>query len=176
MKLPQFRNEELLPYIEFMVNQFRRTDGFWFIGVEQAYGYDAAIRINEEVWHRMGKIMTREIKENFSIEEKGLKALAKVLRYSPWTMISGFEIDEKDNEIIISIPHCASQEARLKRGLGEYSCKDMHYGEFMSIIEEIDRRIQVECLFAPPDPHPKELFCKWRFTISKNEAVLQDPT
>jgi len=120
--------------------------------------------------------MTREIKENFSIEEKGLKALAKVLRYSPWTMISGFEIDEKDNEIIISIPHCASQEARLKRGLGEYSCKDMHYGEFMSIIEEIDRRIQVECLFAPPDPHPKELFCKWRFTISKNEAVLQDPT
>ena len=176
MKLPQFRNEELLPYIEFMVNQFRRTDGFWFIGVEQAYGYGAAIKINEEVWHRMGKIMTREIKERFSIEEKGLKALAKVLRYSPWTMISGFEIDEKDNEIIISIPHCASQEARLKRGLGEYSCKDMHYGEFMSIIEEIDRRIQVECLFAPPDPHPKELFCKWRFTISKNESVLQDPT
>ena len=79
MKLPQFRNEELLPYIEFMVNQLRRTDGFWFIGVEQAYGYDAAIRINEEVWHRMGKIMTREIKEKFSIEEKGLKPL---LRFS----------------------------------------------------------------------------------------------
>ncbi len=47
------------------------------------------------------------------------------------TMISGFEIEEEDEaEIItVSIPHCASQEARPKKGLGEYSCKDMHYGE-----------------------------------------------
>lgn len=70
MKIPQFKNEELQPYIEFMVNLFRRTDGFWFLGVEHTYGYDAAIKINEDVWHRMGKIMTREIKEKFSIDEK----------------------------------------------------------------------------------------------------------
>ena len=129
MKIPQFKNEELQPYIEFMVNLFRRTDGFWFLGVEHTYGYDAAIKINEDVWHRMGKIMTREIKEKFSIEEKGLKALAKVIRYSPWSMISEFEIDEKDEEVIVSVPHCASQEARLKKGVGEYDCKDMHLGE-----------------------------------------------
>jgi hypothetical protein len=167
MKIPQFKNEELQPYIEFMVNLFRRTDGFWFLGVEHTYGYDAAIKINEEVWHRMGKIMARDIKEKFAIEETGLKALAKVIRYSPWSMISEFEIDEKDEEVIVSVPHCASQEARLKKGVGEYNCKDMHLGELKGIIEEVDRNIEVECLFAPPDPHPKELFCKWRFTMNK---------
>ena len=170
MKIPQFKNEELQPYIEFMVNLFRRTDGFWFLGVEHTYGYDAAIKVNEEVWQRMGKIMTREIKEKFSIEEKGLKALAKVIRYSPWSMISEFEIDEKDEEVIVSVPHCASQEARLKKGVGEYDCKDMHLGELEGIIEEVDRNIKVECLFAPPDPHPKELFCKWRFTMN-NDSI-----
>jgi Family of unknown function (DUF6125) len=170
VKVPQFRHDELQPYIEFMVDLLRRADGFWFLGVEHSYGYDAAIKINEEVWHRMGKIMTREIKEKFSIEEKGLKALARVLRYSPWSMISGFEIEEKGEEVIVSVPHCSSQEARLKKGVGEYSCKDMHLGEFESIIEEVGRDIRVECLFAPPDPHPKELFCKWRFTMNSDEA------
>ena len=169
MKIPQFDNEELRPYIEFMLSMLRRTDGFWFLGVEHACGYDTAIRINQEVWHRMGKIMTREIKERFSIEEKGLKAMARVLKYSPWPMISGFEIEAKDEEIIVSVPHCPSQEARLKKGVGEYSCKDMHMGEFESIAEEVDRDIKVECLFAPPDPHPEELFCKWRLTMYKDK-------
>ncbi len=169
MEIPQFENKELRPYIEFMVDLFRRTDGFWFLGVEHTFGYDAAIKMNEEVWHRMGKIMTREIKKKFSIEEKGLKALARVFRYYPWTIISSYEIDVKDEEIIVSIPHCASQEARLKKGVGEYNCKAMHLGEFESIIEEVDSNIKVECLFAPPDPHPKELFCKWRFTMNQNK-------
>ena len=159
MKTSQFNNEELQLYVEFMLNQFRKADGFWFLGVENTYSYDAAIKMNEEVWHRMGKIMAREIKEKFSIEEKGLKALAKVFRYYPWAIISGYEIVTTDEEIIVTVPHCPSQEGRLKRGLGEYNCKDMHFGEFMNIIEEIDKNIWVECLFAPPDPHPKNLFC-----------------
>lgn len=170
MKIREFDSEEFRPYIEFMVDLFRKTDGFWFLGVEHTYGYDAAIKINEQVWHRMGKIMTREIIRKFSIEEKGLKGLARVLRYSPWTMISEFDIEEKDEEVIVSISHCASQEARLKKGVGEYSCKEMHLGEFANMIEEIDRDIKVECLFAPPDPHPEDLFCKWRFTMNADKS------
>lgn len=115
----------------------------------------------------MGRIMTRELIKRFSIEEKGLKALAKIFKYYPWTMISNYVIDVKEDEIIVSVPHCSSQMARLRKGVGEYDCKGMHMGEFKNIIEEVDKDIVVECLFAPPDPHPKDMFCKWRFQLKK---------
>ena len=168
MNIPLFDNEESQQYIEFMLSQLRKADSFWFLSVESTFSYEAAIKMNEEVWYTMGKVTAREIKQKFSIEEKGLKALARFFRYFPWAMITEYEIEDREDEIIVSVPHCPSQEARLKKGLGEYNCKHMHLSFFASIIQELDRDLKVKCLFAPPDPHTRDLFCKWSFTVDKD--------
>ena len=78
----------------------------------------------------------------------------------------GHRIEQEEDEVILTVPECPPQVARIKRGLREYDCKEMHMSEFVQIAKEVDPRIRIKCEFAPPDPHPDKLFCKWRFYLS----------
>ena len=156
---------ELLSYLEFLLWHYRTVDSFWFLSAEETHGRKNAEKLNEKVWAREGPLTVRDLMQRFDISEKGLNGLEKTLRLFPWTSIGNHQIKKTDDEIILAVPRCPPQVARLKSGLGEYDCKDMHAKEFINAAREIDPRIRVLCDFAPPDPHPKDLFCRWRFVL-----------
>ncbi len=160
MEAPELRN-----YLQFLLHHYRVMDSFWYIYLTEMFDEATADRVNEKVWGRVPALAVRDLVKRFNIQERGLKGFVKAMHYWPWHILVGYHIEERPEEVIITVPSCPTQEARLKRNLPEYHCKEMHRLEFDSFARAIDDRIETACVFAPPDPHPPDMVCKWRFFL-----------
>lgn len=160
-------HEALIALKENMAINWVANDGVWFQAVEFSRGMFDAKRCNDSCWSNFSPFEAWSVKRFLGLpENSGLEGLKKALRFRLYATINRQTIiDELPTSFVFQMNDCRVQTARKRKGLEDYPCKSGGMAEYPTFAESIDSRIKTECIGCPPDEHPKEWYCAWRFTI-----------
>lgn len=145
------------------------NDGVWFQELEFSQGMEDAKRCNDSCWAQFSPFEAWSIKNLLDLPDNpGLEGLKQAMGYRLYASINKQSIvDEKPDSFVFRMDECRVQLARKRKGLDDYPCKSGGMIEYTTFAETIDPRIKTECIACPPDPHPEEYFCSWKFSIGK---------
>ena len=144
------------------------NDGIWFQAVEFSSGMNDAKRCNDSCWAHFSPVEAWSIKNNLNLPHNpGLEGLKQALGFRIYAQINEQSIvDESSDSFVFQMNECRVQSARKRKGLDDYPCKSAGLVEYAYFARSIDERIQTECIGCPPDAHPEEWYCAWRFKIA----------
>jgi len=162
--------EKLINLINSIGINWLANDGVWFQAVESTRDMFDAKRCNDTCWTRFSPFEAWSIKEFLSLPDyAGLDGLRKALRFRMYARVNVQSIiDESPTSVVFQMNDCRVQSARKRRGLEDYPCKSAGLVEYRMFGEAIDPRILTECIGCPPDTHPDEWHCAWRFTLKED--------
>jgi len=168
-------DEQLSRLIDALSVNWLANDGVWFQAVERKMGMFDAKRCNDTCWTRFSPLEASRIKALLDLPERGgLEALKIALGFRLYSRVNDQRIDEESSaSFVFRMADCRVQSARTRKGLAEYPCKSVGLIEYRTFAETIDPRIRTECLGCPPDLHPKDWFCAWRFSLEENNGLLK---
>lgn len=166
LALPEETMDKLL---EAAAVNWLANDGVWFQSVEFTQGMDKAKSCNDACWANFSPIEAWSIKQYLGLgEQPGLEGLKKALQFRLYASINEQSFaEETESSFVFRMNDCRVQSARKRKGLDDYPCKSAGVVEYTTFAESIDSRIKTVCIACPPDHHPEEWFCAWRFSIDR---------
>ncbi|HDI59644.1 MAG TPA: cytosolic protein [Desulfobacteraceae bacterium] len=165
--LRRMSTEELRALLKAVSVNWLANDGVWFQAVEFASGMNNAKRCNDSCWAHFSPLEAWSIRQYLGLGERpGLEGLKRALGFRLYAAINVQSIvDEGPDAFMFQMNKCRVQAARKRKGLDDYPCKSAGLVEYAEFARAIDERIVTECVGCPPDPHPEEWFCAWRFSL-----------
>jgi hypothetical protein len=128
-----------------------------------------AKRTNDTCWTRFSPMEAHSIRRFLNLGEKpGLEGLEQALNFRLYALVNTqATVRESKISLAFYMNECRVQAARKRKGLEDYPCKYGGMAEYPAFAKAIDPRIETQCIGCPPDAHPKEWFCAWRFIIKE---------
>jgi hypothetical protein len=169
MKDVKLTTKQLEDQVAEMAKRWLAMDGLWFQAVETKYGMDAAIEMDKEAWKRFSPIEAGRIMKLLGIEPGcGLDALEECLKYRCYSYINTQEITRPSpNKLVLKMTACRVQDARQRKNMDPFPCKQVGIIEYETFARSIDPRINVTCIACPPDDAERDYWCGWEFTIDE---------
>lgn len=151
---------------EYFHRSYTAVDGLWFMQVEDNYGFDAALRIDQEVWNVLPKIQARMLKSMVNANP-GIEALRECIITK--LTLEGFSFKTEDIQdgggFKVSIERCPwhdlmvkSNREHLSGKVGTVICNT----EYSAWAAEFDSKIRFE---LPSQICQGALLCALQFTL-----------
>ena len=164
--LKNMEKEKQLSLADAIAKNWLAQDGVWFQAVEFAHGMNDAKRCNDSCWGRYSPFEAHSIKKLLHLEEHpGLEGLERALNFRMYGRLNVQSCRWEDGALIFEMNECRVQTARIRKGLDDYPCKSAGLVEYSRFAKGIDDRIKTTCIGCPPDAHPDNWFCAWKFYI-----------
>jgi len=164
LDLPEDKLDELT---ESVAANWLANDGVWFQAVEFTHGLFDAKLCNDNCWAQFSPFEAWSIRNFLGLPANpGLEGLKTALQFRLYATINKQSIvEETPASFVFQMNECRVQAARKRKGLEDYPCKSGGLVEYTTFAQAIDPSIKTECIACPPDAHPAEYFCSWRFCI-----------
>jgi len=156
-----------------MAKNWLANDGVWFQTIEFAEGMNEAKRCNDSCWAHFSPFEAEMIRDQLNLgKSPGLAGLKRALGFRVYANINTQSIcEETPDSFVFQMNGCRVQDARKRKGLADYPCKSAGMVEYTYFAKAIDKRIKTTCIGCPPDEHPGEWYCAWRFSMEA-ESLL----
>ena len=174
--LLKMSRKSLLQLLDSVAVNWLANDGVWFQAVEFSSGMDDAKRCNDSCWAFFSPFEAWSIKNFLDLPPKpGLGGLKKALNFRIYARINTQQIiEESSDSIVFQMNECRVQSARKRKGLDDYPCKSGGMVEYTYFARHIDERIATECIDCPPDTHPDQWYCAWRFRMNAESRNVSE--
>lgn len=106
--------------IEYFKKSYTAVDGLWFMKVEEIYGFDPALDLDEAVWKILSKIQARMMRSMLR-EEDGTDSLYRCLSTKLWLEGFEFEAFEDGRDLRLTIQRCPWHDLMVKSDRKELS-------------------------------------------------------
>lgn len=105
---------------QYLHRSYTAVDGLWFVKVQEQFGFDKSLEIDEQVWKIMAKIQARKMKDLAGLAD-GMEGLFE--GFTEKLRIDGFDFHaDKDNDgrgFAVTIKKCPWFEILQKSGRAE---------------------------------------------------------
>ncbi len=167
--LEKLTKEQLINYCELLSKNWLAHDGLWFQSIEKDTNIETAMKYDIAAWEKFTQIEARRIKKFLNLPDNpGIPGLVEALKYRLYANINIQEtVNITENSCEFHMNACRVQTARNRKNLPDFPCKSVGIVEYGFFAKTIDPRIETECICCPPDPHPIEYYCAWRFTLKE---------
>jgi hypothetical protein len=166
-RLEALPRSQLVGMLEDAAKNWLAHDGLWFLAAEARFDLETAIDLDRRAWEKFTAVEARRIMERHAIAPgSGLDGLERALGFRLYAHLNVQEVVERTaTSLVFRMCDCRVQAARRRDRRPDFPCKPVGLVEYAGFAATIDPRIRTECLACPPDEHPADYYCAWRFTL-----------